>query len=233
MLYSSLQTANSNFLWRSVLQFFRSIFDPWLLQAWMHNQQMQRASCKCKFAFCGEVEYFYVSLLSLQIKIKGKEGRKKRRPGERERERKRKKMHSFTLSISSNKTSMVWGKHIAPVFQVLMSLDLWAYASHKVANMHGTNLCYDMERSCFSLSEEENGNRYLYTRIPKGNYITNKDMRAWKKKKWCAQRQSRVGPLFDDPWETKCSVGTNRRPLLCREYLFQICFSSYWFQMCF
>ena len=121
MLYSSLQTANSNFLWRSVLQFFRSIFDPWLLQAWMHNQQMQRASCKCKFAFCGEVEYFYVSLLSLQIKIKGKEGRKKRRPGERERERKRKKMHSFTLSISSNKTSMVWGKHIAPVFQVLMS----------------------------------------------------------------------------------------------------------------
>lgn len=40
---------------------------------------------------------------------------------------------------------------------------------------------------------------FLYTRIPKGNYITNKDMRAWKKKKWCAQRQSGVGPLFDDP----------------------------------
>lgn len=121
MLHISLQTANSNFVWGSVLQFFKSIFDPWLLQAWMHNQQMQRASCKCKFAFCREVEYFYASFLSLQIKIKGKEGRKKRRPGERERERKRKKMHSFTLSISSNKTSMVWGKHIAPVFQVLMS----------------------------------------------------------------------------------------------------------------
>ena len=28
---------------------------------------------------------------------------------------------------------------------------------------------------------------FLYTRIPKGNYITNKDMRAWKKKKWCAR----------------------------------------------
>lgn len=182
MLCSSLQAESSSFVWGSVPQFFKSIFDPWLLKAWMHNQQMQRASCKCKFALCREVEYFYVAILSLQIKRKGKEGRKKRRPGEKERDRKRKNMHSFTLSISSSETSVAWSNS-APCLPVLASPYLWACASQKVAHMHGTNHVMTW-RDLVSLSRKKKMETdvFLYRKIPKGNYISNEDRRTWKKK---------------------------------------------------
>ena len=195
---------------------------------WRHGCTISRcrASCKCKFALCREVEYFCVSILSLQIKRKGKEGRKKRRPGEKERERKRKNMHSFTLSISSNETSMVWSNsalHLpgarVPLISELMPHREWLTCMVLTVSWHGTSLFLSLGRRKWKQMS------FFIQRFPKG--ITSV-MRTGEpgRKKACAQRQSGVGPLFDDPWETKRSVGTKRRPLFCREYLFQICFSQ-------
>lgn len=67
-------------------------------------------------------------------------------------------------------------------------LDLWAYASQKVANLHGTNHVMTW-RDLVSLSwkKKMETDVFLYRRILKGNYVTNEDRRTWKKKSLCPE----------------------------------------------
>lgn len=127
------------------------------------------------------------------------------------RKRKMYSLHTAAVAVAV-KNPNVCGKHFVSFLCVPDSPWSWGLCFRETPNAHGTNLFNDVQSSCSSLQEEENGNRCLSLhRDSQENYIPNEEKEELEeeKNKGCAQRQNcAVRLLFDELLETKCSSGT-------------------------